>query len=440
MKIGLISINAHTKVLNFASPLHTVAFQRFLKNNGIDATIIDYKPVYFGNYDVKHPLFQYVDHPDKDPKKQKNLLKKWRKLFYEREIRYDRFEEFIEKYYDKTDKCYTPKILDEEDAGFDCYICVTDVIWKWNPKNGFDKGFLLASKTMEGKKKIAYAASRGATKYSLSQKKLFIDYISDFDYISVRERSLKEYIDDTIQTPVSHVLDPVFLQPRSFYEEMAIVPPKKPEKKYILLYIVMEKNKDIVKAAVEYAQEHDMEVVELSDYPEDANYPEGTHHDVVYDIGVEEWLWYMLNAEYIITNSFHACCFSLIFEKQFFAGARSGDKIDSVLEMFGLNSRRVISDSELRSLGKAKPIDYDSVRVKIDEKISESGKFILDAIHDLEGREHRPIVSDPEALKERAEKNATWSELDADKQIEEGKDVKPEDESLFKKIMRKIRD
>jgi hypothetical protein len=42
MKIGLISINTHTRVLNFASPIHTVAFQHFLEEHGIETTIIDY--------------------------------------------------------------------------------------------------------------------------------------------------------------------------------------------------------------------------------------------------------------------------------------------------------------------------------------------------------------------------------------------------------------
>ena len=46
MKIGIISINAHTKVLNFASPLHSYAFQQFLKMHGYDSVIIDYKPNY----------------------------------------------------------------------------------------------------------------------------------------------------------------------------------------------------------------------------------------------------------------------------------------------------------------------------------------------------------------------------------------------------------
>ena len=106
MKIAIISVNMHTKVLNFASPLHTVAFQQFLLQNGIESTVLDYEPCYRGKMDIRHPLFFYVDHPDPNPEKQKELLKKWKDLFYEREYRYDRFKEFIQENYIKTDEVY----------------------------------------------------------------------------------------------------------------------------------------------------------------------------------------------------------------------------------------------------------------------------------------------------------------------------------------------
>ena len=89
MKIGIISINAHTKVLNFASPLHSYAFQQFLKMHGYDSVIIDYKPNYYGQYNPRHPLFYQLSHPMKNKKKQRAALKKWLKLFIPRQIRFD---------------------------------------------------------------------------------------------------------------------------------------------------------------------------------------------------------------------------------------------------------------------------------------------------------------------------------------------------------------
>ena len=161
MKIGIISINAHTKVLNFASPLHSYAFQQFLKMHGYDSVIIDYKPNYYGQYNPRHPLFYQLSHPMKNKKKQRAALKKWLKLFIPRQIRFDKFQRFIDKYYITTDECYNENTLDTNDLGLDCYICATDVIWKCNKKAGFDRGFFLACDSMKGKYKIAYAASRG---------------------------------------------------------------------------------------------------------------------------------------------------------------------------------------------------------------------------------------------------------------------------------------
>lgn len=385
MKIAIISINAHTKVLNFASPLHSYAFQAFLESQGIESTIIDYKPVYYGKFDPRHPLFYYIDHPDANATTQTRQLMKWKNLFYEREYRFDRFEEFINKYYKKTEKCYTAKLLETEDPGFDCYICATDVIWKYNPKNGFDRGFLLACKQLEGKKKIAYAASRGANGYTVEQAKEFFDYISDIDYISVREKSLQEYIQKHSNLPVTHVLDPVFLQEKEFYYDMAIEPKKKG---YVLIYIVMEKAKALVETAVEFAAAHNLEVIELSENLEDADIPKGTHHDVIYNIGVEEWLGYMRNADYIFTNSFHACCFSIIFGKQFFAGKRSGDKIDSVLEMFNLSNRRIKGSASSEAIN-ATDIDYAKIDELRRKYVEESSSFLLNAIHNLENNEHQ---------------------------------------------------
>lgn len=385
MKIGIISINAHTKVLNPASPLHTYAFWSFLKDNGIDSTIIDYKPVYYGKFDVRHPLFYYAEHPMKDYATEKKKLKKWKNLFYDREKRYDRFEEFIQKYYVKTEKCYTAASVEKEDPGFDCYMCVTDVIWKYNPNNGFDRGFLLAANTFKGKKKIAYAASRGANGYTQEQGMTFFDYISDIDYISVREKSLKEYIEHNSDIPVSHVIDPVFLREKEFYYNLAITPPKK---EYVLVYLAMERAIDLVKNAVAFAKERGLEVIELSEEPEDANIPEGTHHEVIYDIGVEEWLGYMQNAAYIFTNSFHACCFSIIFGKQFYVGKRAGDKIDSLLEMFNLSWRR-IPEYDIDFVDSIEDIDWQTVNVLKREYIESSSKFILDAIYALEQSDHQ---------------------------------------------------
>lgn len=398
MKIGIISINTHTRVLNFASPIHTVAFQHFLEEHGIETTIIDYQPRYYGSFDIRHPLFYYIEHPYKSTKRQLVALKEWKDLFYLQEKRYDRFKEFEKKYYTKrTEKCYTYKTLNQEDPGFDCYICATDIIWKRNKVTGFEKGFYLALNAMKGKKKIAYSPSRGATGFTIAQEKEFLKLISDFDFLSAREHSFQEYINRISGLNIPQVLDPVFLNDVSYYREMMFPPQPEhlPEKKYILIYIVMERPTELVREPCLFAAKNNLQVIELGQQLDHANLVEGVQHDVVYDIGIEEWLWYMDHAEYIFTNSFHACCFSILMHKQFFAGDRSGDKIDSVLEMFDLSWRRLPSaelDGDLDRVMKKDDIDFNATERILQEQRKISEDYILGAIHTLEHRDHQPIL------------------------------------------------
>ncbi|MFC2661925.1 MAG: polysaccharide pyruvyl transferase family protein, partial [Eubacterium sp.] len=396
----IISINTHTRVLNFASPIHTVAFQHFLEEHGIETTIIDYQPRYYGSYDIKHPLFYYIEHPYKNQERQELALHEWKDLFYLQEKRYQRFQEFKQKYYTKmTERCYTWKTLNEEDPGFDCYICATDVIWKRNRVTGFEPGYFLALNAMKGKNKIAYAPSRGATDYTIAQEKEFLKLIADFDFISARERSFKDYIDRITGLTVPHVLDPVFLNDVSYYREMMTPPPAQhlpdPKQKYLLIYIVMERPEELVKEACRFAAKNNMQVIELGQQLGNADILEGYHHDVVYDIGIEEWLWYMDHAEYIFTNSFHACCFSILMHKQFFAGDRTGDKIDSVLEMFDLTWRRLPYSEMKGDLDRAMkkdPIEFNQVDEILERQRKISEDYILGAISELEHRDHQPLL------------------------------------------------
>lgn len=433
MKVGIISINAHTKVLNFASPLHSYAFWSFLNEHGIEAKIIDYKPIYYRKYDPKYPLFYYIDHPRKTEEEQREYLKKWKNLFWEREKRFQRFQEFIDNYYVKTKRCYNEKTLDQKKFGFDCYICATDVIWKWNKGYGFDRGFFLACGCMKGKRKIAYAASRGASQYTPEQEAEFKTYLRDFDYISVREKSLKDYCETLTDQRVTQVLDPVFLKSREFYEDLAIEPK---EKGYVLIYIVMEKAPSLVTAAVNFATAHNLRVIELSELLEDRTIPEGTRHEIVYGIGVEEWLGYMQHAEYIFTNSFHACCFSVILHKKFWAGKRAGDKVDSVLGLMGLTNRRLGPDCEDGTFAD-EPINWDEVENRKEMYRRQSEEYILNAIHGIpeEPRGPEEVGQAGEKPADKADKQQTTPDQ-ADKEKQQGTQKTG---SIWKKIAGAVR-
>ncbi len=411
MKIGILSCNAHTRVLNFASPLHSYVFQKFLEDHGIDALIIDYVPKYFGEFDVRHPLLYYLDHPDPKEEKQKDMIYRWSKFFYERESRYERIEHFIRTHYRTTDEVWTPERMEEEDPGFDCYMAVTDVVWTLHKKTGFEPVYMLSAKCMEGKKKVAISCSRGASKYRNPRDIEFFGYLSDMDVVSVREKSFADYINGYTDLNVPVLLDPVFLQPASFYDDLMKEPEKTYPEGFVLLYFAMNKSDDLLNMAQGYAQKKGLTLVELSDFPQDRDLPEGTRHDVLYDLGIEEWLWYMKHASFTFTNSFHCVCFSSIFHTQFVAGARPGDKVPNILERLGLMERRLLGSDPQDALA-LEDIDYDLVDERMKGQIKETEDFVLDTIHRLENEPHRPCMSQEDLKK-------TYEKLDEQHRIEQ---------------------
>lgn len=402
MKIGIISINMYSKGLNFACPLHNYAFQQFLLKNGIESTVVSYKPIYFNDFDLRHPYDYYVKlcadfaacgRSITEPEEWERiteLREAWKGLYKERERRYDKFQNFIESNYIKTEECYDSDLLEIKDPGFDCYICCTDVIWKQEPNIGFDRGFFLAAKAMENKWKISYAASRGVYHSETEEdEKTFLHYVQDIDAISVRENSLREYLEENIDNEVTTVLDPVLLHEKEFYDKIMVKPK---EEHYLFLYYVMEKANDTIEQAVCYARAHNLKIVEITDRPlKDGRLSEyeGIERIYNYDMGIEEWLGYMKYADCVFTNSFHACCFCILFEKQFYAGYRHGDKVTYVLDMFGLTERRINKYSDIVS-SPISDIDYDKVRPLLEKKRQESSDFILSAIRRLEQSERKP--------------------------------------------------
>lgn len=434
MKIGILSINMYSKRLNFACPTHTYAFQQFLRSNGIESTVIAYKPIYFDNLDLRHPSDYYAGKCELWEKKkakgagdaklieeklESNQKKRdaWKLLYRERETRYDKFQRFIEENYTKTEQCYDADLLEALDPGFDCYICATDVIWKNQPGFGFDPGYFLACSCMDQKWKLAYSASQGSYRADTKEnEEEFFRYLDDFDLITVREESLKRYLEEHMERKISHVLDPVLLNPPELYERI-LVKPK--EERYLFLYYATEQADDTVREAVAYARRYHYRIIETTDFSlkhgKVCEYA-GVDCEFRYDLGIEEWLGYIRHADIVFTNSFHACCFSILFEKDFYAGFRRNDKIRDLLGTLGLTGRLFAQEEDDRLLTRMnrklmkrvgscfpyavlpdKPIDYAPVRAKLLERRAESAEIILSAIRAAESGT-RP-VRDHDSLK-----------------------------------------
>ncbi len=424
MKICIIGINIYVRAMNYACPLHAYAFQQYLKEQGIESEIIDYLPntnKFEKGYDYKHPsiyfgkkielLRKQLGEVNEDEEANPEICKirekinkyEHQKALYEaiygqRETRFLKQQEFIKSYLTLSDDKYNCAIMETMQLDYDGYICVTDIIWDKFPGSGYEPGFFLGLSCMENKWKIAYSASK-LTADSNEDKIITSQWINDMDFVSVRESFLQKRVMDEIRADVTWVLDPVLLNDASCYDRIL----KKPEEvNYLLLYYVVENNPEIINKAIQFAQAHNLKIIELTDKLEQNPLTKACDVDVEYkyDVGIEEWLGYIKYATSIFTNSFHGCCLSIIFEKDFYVSRRQNyDKISDLLVSLNLENR-IIDDFDFEKI----PItinNWELVKDRLRRRRRVSENYLMNALDVVQQQPHP--IKDYSKLKRKQE-------------------------------------
>jgi hypothetical protein len=100
-----------------------------------------------------------------------------------------------------------------------------------------------------------------------------------------------------------------------------------------------------------------------------------------YDASVGEWLGLIRNAEYVFTNSFHGCVFSVMFRKNFYCYTRGKvtKKIEFICDKLALNER-MITDGRIP---EDKPIDWDKVYSVLEKEKEFSKRYLLDSLENI---------------------------------------------------------
>lgn len=368
MKIGTLSLNINTNDLNYGAVLHSWAFQRVLKKqfNMVHTEIIDYVPNHFKELNLKYPIVSYIKglHPRATIKTLPNA--------YFHAQRYEKFREFVNNNMIISTNKYDMESLNNEKLDYDCVICESDVIWSPSATGGkFDPSFFMALDSMKDKRKIAYSASLANAEFSDIQEKEFISLIKNVDFISVREKYAAQYVNRLSNKEVTHVLDPTMLLKAEDYED--IIDKRLINEKYLLIYFPLQFMPKLVQQAKEYAKAKGLKVIEISSYP-----LEKFRHKTFTAAGIGEFLSLIKNAEVIFTNSFHGVCFSVLFEKDFYAYSRkTGKKIEDFCKLLKL-SNRYISNFEFKEQA---PINYDRVNKTLNVERSNSLRWLEEAIN-----------------------------------------------------------
>jgi len=189
--------------------------------------------------------------------------------------------------------------------------------------------------------------------------------------ISVREEKLAEAVRSLVEKPVTTVVDPTLLLEAKDYEEI-ISKEMQLDEKYVFAYFVVE-NEGLLKCAQESARQLGVKLIELH-YFEMPN-QKGRH--AIADIGPKEFLYYIKNAEMVMTNSFHGTVFSIIFGKKFYSVYKENNRISHLLEFLQIPTRHITEETQI---DVKEEIAYDGVASLLEKYRGESVAFLENAL------------------------------------------------------------
>lgn len=366
MKIKTITCH---DVYNSGASLQAYALMKYLQNNGHEVEIIDYKPDYLCN--------NYKLSAVNNPKYEKNLILKYiylalklpeRILALRIKSKYDKFKN---KYLNITERRYqSNEELKSNPPEADIYICGSDQIWNSKFKNGKDPAFYLDF-VPKGKVRASYAASFATEAIDNELKEITKERIEKLDFVGVREVSALNILKDLEIEKGVQVMDPVFLLDEYEWSDMTYEINN--NEKYIFVYD-FDGNDLIKEIALEIAKERNLKIYTVfkCDYSD----------KVIERMGPIDFISYIKNSEFVISNSFHGTAFSIIFKKEFVVINRKeaiNTRMRDLLSILNIENRLISENYDFNNI--IKQVDYREINEYLEEKIKLSKQYLHRVIY-----------------------------------------------------------
>ena len=323
-KVSVITLQ---NIKNYGSMLQAYATQELLRDKGFEAEIVDYT----------RPIAKFWNHilgySTKD-----NILVRMVKtvILFPTELRYALlWKSFKKTHLNSSAISYTTnEELKANPPQADIYCSGSDQVWNSGWNGGLLREFFLDYVPV-GKPKYALASSVGMNEFNDAEKQELRSLLQEFSSISVRETSAVDMIKGLGIDNVYAVMDPTLTKDAAFWRKLATAP--KHKKPYILIY--------------QLGKDH-----RVDEYAKSILIP-----------SFEEFLTLFANASYVITDSFHATCFSINFNRKFWCilpDMYQGRIVD-LLTMVDEKQRIV-------------PVDYNNLDVKAEMDYDHVNKVIAE--------------------------------------------------------------
>lgn len=369
--IGIITFHGSH---NHGSMLQAYATQQILLKLGYESEIINFRmksqKEYYALYQTKYGLMRFIRSVLLVP------------IHRSRSKREKKFERFMNEYYLLSGpELENYKDLESVSDKYSIYLSGSDQIWSnLIPEfvgSSIDyKGVYFLDFVSAGKKKISYASSIGETSLEdLADKK---DLLSQYSAISTREKTGADILSKLLNYKVDVVVDPTLLLNREEWESLSgqrII-----RDKYLFLYTLRGIRPGIkwARKLTKLGKKMGYRVICVSPF-----FP------IVYpgikcliNVGPEDFINLIKNAECVFTDSFHGTAFSINMNKPFYSMTLNSSKDvrkKDLLRSVGLENRNLTSFEDIAHITNVN-IDYEEVNMKLSELRSDSLLFLKKAI------------------------------------------------------------
>lgn len=160
---------------------------------------------------------------------------------------------------------------------------------------------------------FSYAASIGKTTINKNDQFFFKKYLSNISIISLREQNAIDILKTFTKKSLIEVLDPTLLLSKEEWIRIFDLQ-KISNKKYIFLYSLTA-NPTTISFAYQLSSQTHLPIIEISGKRKSLK--RMVRHKILYAASPKEFVEYIANAQYVITDSFHSTVFSILFEKKF---------------------------------------------------------------------------------------------------------------------------
>lgn len=358
-KVGIITIPDYN---NYGNRLQNYAVKKYFENKGFKVETLEMNDKSFGQ---------------RKARKIKLYLKKAHLTFLtflfevfskgiHSAFRYMKFEKFTRKYLNVR---YIPQwedaVVTKIGNEYSYIVLGSDQIWHpyVNTTPNLFFGLFVSPQ-----KRLFFAPSFGVESLSEEYSDLVQKSLEGVENISVREEAGKKILETLTDANVTVLCDPTLLLSQNEWSKIAIKPKGIPEK-YILSYFLGHVNQKYTKASERIEKKLESECYRIAN----------KNNADSFITGPSEFIYAIKNAQFVITDSFHAVVFSLIFKKPFLVCSRLNDKgesegldsrIDLLLGMFGMEYRKYSENLTYSDL--LNPIDnieriFDEQRCKMNK-------------------------------------------------------------------------